>query len=462
MNKSLSRRDFLKLAGVTSAGLALSACGVNATDLPTATSIPPTGTSFPTETLTPTLTSTPILPLEQLPQTKQALGEFVRVFQAAGVDISTEQLIQKGLNNITATGMDEKQYDIAFVQVENYGNYPLIIKKTDDGKWSEVNGINTKPITGIDMGVFVGGYGFPDYYNLLKETQKRFFSMPSVFMSWKDVSKWGSEGVDDDYKTACAYNTENIMLHPLIWENELPDNINILSGETLRAKLLEFVRTTVKTYPKVTMFTLNEMSDEFLGKIGSTQEQQEFIHSLSSIIKDENPNRLVILNDTLNHGSDSYNGNKNKRTEKSLENFAQDIDVLGIELSVDAGHVPPEGWQEMIYDRMKFYYQNYGKKMIVSEFSVNIKDVQGANRVMTQSDIYEQLVAGIQRANKELGNICKLINVLTIGDKFSPFKRTPTQFGYSKISDVTMFDDELLRKAAWFGTMKGLFSVVAS
>jgi hypothetical protein len=143
MSKNLSRRDFLKLAGATSAGLALSACGVKVTELPTVTSIPPTGTPLPTETLTPTstltstsipptgtplptetltptstLTSTPSLPLEQLPQTKQALTEFVQAFQTVGTEISTDQLIQQGLEIHTIAGNDEKQYDIAFVHIE--------------------------------------------------------------------------------------------------------------------------------------------------------------------------------------------------------------------------------------------------------------------------------------------------------------------------------------------------------
>ena len=56
MSKNLSRRDFLKLAGATSAGFALSACGVKAAEAPTATFIPPTIT--PTVILTSTATST--------------------------------------------------------------------------------------------------------------------------------------------------------------------------------------------------------------------------------------------------------------------------------------------------------------------------------------------------------------------------------------------------------------------
>jgi len=118
------------LAGVTSAGLALSACGVKATEFPAATFVHPTETIIPTVTSVPT--STPTLPLEQLSQTQKALAEFVKAFQSVGVDTSTDQLIQKGLEIRTITGKDKEQYEIALVHVENPdmlgGDYPLMIK----------------------------------------------------------------------------------------------------------------------------------------------------------------------------------------------------------------------------------------------------------------------------------------------------------------------------------------------
>jgi hypothetical protein len=157
MNKKLSRRDFLKLAGVTSAGLALSACGVNATELPTATFLSPTGTPLPTETITPTLTSTPI-PLEQLPETKQALAEFVQAFETAGVNISSEQLIQKGLEIRTITGKDGNQHDVALAHVENSpldGDYPLMIKI--DGEWEFATPKNLGTMQNKLIGISVAG-----------------------------------------------------------------------------------------------------------------------------------------------------------------------------------------------------------------------------------------------------------------------------------------------------------------
>jgi hypothetical protein len=57
MNKILSRRDFLKLAGVTSVGLTLSACGVDVNQLSTPTSV---AASFPSLTPIPLPTQTAV------------------------------------------------------------------------------------------------------------------------------------------------------------------------------------------------------------------------------------------------------------------------------------------------------------------------------------------------------------------------------------------------------------------
>lgn len=64
--QSLTRRDFLKLAGVTSTGLALSACGVDLTHVPASTETPivkplPAATTGPRPTPTPSLLNSPTL-----------------------------------------------------------------------------------------------------------------------------------------------------------------------------------------------------------------------------------------------------------------------------------------------------------------------------------------------------------------------------------------------------------------
>jgi len=77
----LTRRDFLKVAGITSAGLALSACGVDVTKLPdptaTETLLPPTSTNTPEPTATIT------------PKTPETLRDFAEIL---GIKIGTRVL----------------------------------------------------------------------------------------------------------------------------------------------------------------------------------------------------------------------------------------------------------------------------------------------------------------------------------------------------------------------------------
>lgn len=79
MAKKLSRRDFIKLSGVTSVGMLLAACGVKATEIPTSTStLLPSLTPLPTQISIPTATATPLPPS-------------LRTFASqAGIEIGTE------------------------------------------------------------------------------------------------------------------------------------------------------------------------------------------------------------------------------------------------------------------------------------------------------------------------------------------------------------------------------------
>lgn len=105
-NNRLSRRDFLKMAGVTSAGLALSACGLKATDLPvltaTPTLLPSAATSLPTNTQMPeqTSTSTPHPP-ETIREFADALGIKIAVMlntDKLGLEIGKVKYVDSAVN----------------------------------------------------------------------------------------------------------------------------------------------------------------------------------------------------------------------------------------------------------------------------------------------------------------------------------------------------------------------------
>jgi endo-1,4-beta-xylanase len=70
----LTRRDFLRVAGVTTAGLALSTCGLDATKLPEPTVLP-TSTPLPAPSTTPSITSIPSPTQTPLPPTLRSLAD---------------------------------------------------------------------------------------------------------------------------------------------------------------------------------------------------------------------------------------------------------------------------------------------------------------------------------------------------------------------------------------------------
>ena len=342
MNKNLSRRDFLKLAGVTSAGLALSACGVKATEFPTATTIPPTGTPLPAPTLTPT----PTLTLEQLPQTKQALTEFVQAFQAAGMNISTHKLIQKGLEIRNVIG-NEKQFKVGLAHVESSdgleGDYPLMIMAA--GEWEEITPSKLYSINNWVLETAFATYNHEiddtwtpmlqnkNYTKLAKESCNRILitgeldtnwvfsyfkkgDWDTVLKDWDKIKekldknevpagfeyKW--QGSEEFVKFAIDNNMS--IRASLISDWDVPSDFNLYSKEDVK-RLLEFtVKTRVIKYSRQIetwnlpneLIVRSQYNNGFFsgGKLSALDS-----HKLTAqFIKEVNPNaRLVLAEDFI-------------------------------------------------------------------------------------------------------------------------------------------------------------------
>jgi len=337
MNKKLSRRDFLKLASVTSASLALSACGVKATELPTATSLPPTGTLLPTETFTPqpgagrdldvaptgtllptetftppaTLTSTPTLPLEQLPETKQAIAEFIQAFQSASMDITSDQLLQKGLEIRTITSKDKKQSDVAFIHVESSlqfsetlaGNYPLMIK-TGGGEWKEA----TIGDLATTQGVLVRAlYAWDDKFALeiLKNQFNGLILDGGLHWKWLLAKKGKLDFYGPDIiRDYAIKNNLPIQGNHLIWgsyehlsdwlidgnfsKSELTDLMLSVSGEVVKR-----YKGTVDVWSVLNEYGYNPSSDFWYQKFGEDFSAFEDVFVQTHTI---DPNAKLIFN----------------------------------------------------------------------------------------------------------------------------------------------------------------------
>jgi len=83
----LTRRDFLKVAGVTSASLALSACGVKATNLPT--SFATSTISVPTQTAVPSITPSPTSDVQKIfnDLLQESISRYAKPFGLNATDV---------------------------------------------------------------------------------------------------------------------------------------------------------------------------------------------------------------------------------------------------------------------------------------------------------------------------------------------------------------------------------------
>lgn len=163
MTKKLSRRDFLKVTGVMSASLILSACGVKASEFPTATSLPSTSTPLPTITSTPLPVPTPTVEdLKMNGIVQKAVDKLVIEFNKKGITIAKEVLSQSGLKVVRINGIDEnsmaKKYDVVITSASpsgEGGGYPVAMIDSENNSVEKININAILGMIGIDYDIIV-------------------------------------------------------------------------------------------------------------------------------------------------------------------------------------------------------------------------------------------------------------------------------------------------------------------
>ena len=461
MVKKLSRRDFLKLTGVTSASLALSACGVKASEFPTAISISPTGISLPTETLTstPTLTPTPTLPLEQLPQTKEALTDFIRAFQATGADVSADQLLRKGLEIRSMTDKDEKQYEVALAHIENPvrlgGDYPLMIKM--NGEWKEATFRNMADKRGIKIGT---NYGTPYFDSTtvqkLKELVAKHYNfaiIDTIAMQQTEQKQgiFNFSKADEAVKEAIAndmYTEGDDLLfgasnQKWTYMKDLKDKG--ASKEELKQAMINHIEKVVshfkgqmKQWSIVCEMGRSNGDDVYMDIIG-----EEYVDIAFQKVKDVDPTARRVLTETR---AETRSGKNYAKTKTRIGRLKEKglIDAVAIELHIDVSRIPSK--QELIET-----FQSYGIEVITSSVDIDMSKVSGTNseRLIKQAEIaiiiYEAMV--------ESGVSTTLTFWEGFGDQYNWLVRN------LKITKpmATPFDDNLNPKAVYYALLQKMF-----
>jgi len=264
MNKKMSRRDFLKLAGVTSAGLALSACGVKATESPEPILTPmPTATTA--HTPVPTATSEPmsIFGEYQIPEklVLSSITQFVYALNLANIQLSVEQ-IKSGIKVQKING------DSALCAItSNTGNaisdgLPLLIanqgqnSELKKAEWKKVTFANSGKTVELPVGTTVypveptvygdGMFTVGSYADALKQ-----FGVVWDEDDYRDDfrKKYGDYAPDNLRRAAISGGDGGMIMMPanLIYHQHIsPDILNISSSDIeIKNKVGESIRGTI-------------------------------------------------------------------------------------------------------------------------------------------------------------------------------------------------------------------------
>jgi len=324
MSKKLSRRDFLKLAGVTSAGLALSACGVNATELPTATLIPPTETAIPTLTASPT--STPnfdnlmkvinlqidkIATAYSLPENQKDILknciEKVEVENKAFWIISSSLIDQQDKKLADMIGDTPLALQNDYESWSNPG-FKDVTKIHIGGNFEEQENGSDKPMrTNFEFGVFGSQWGATAFQGRNNKNIDDFVTINADGSSTLHASKLDFSWYED-YQSRQALSHldgegRRLMLFHLIYPRDwtVPHGYKNLTKQQATDIMVQYIEYTVKRFKnKVFGYSVvNEfgMPDDVMMKIIG----KEYIDIAFETVRKADPTALTILNHHENH-----------------------------------------------------------------------------------------------------------------------------------------------------------------
>jgi len=409
MNKKLSRRDFLKLAGITSTGLALSACGVKATEIPTATFVSPTNTATPT--LTPAPTSTPNF--ENLTKViNEQIDKIVRAYQL--VDSQKEILA----NSIETIEVEGKHFWLISSNLLNthdkklaelLGDIPVAIQR-DFEKWDspyikEVSNIpigaqfsqqgnGSAEVLGNNFNFFIiasdwGMSSFGDVKELHRtgvETKRTIFDYitivddknvvlnqdPSLY-SWADYTDYQvNEALkyiqNDNKKMDKGNQNRRLVMLPVVYPSgQTPKDFEKLTKEQAISFLKQYVALIVNHYKKyffayvgVTEFELG--NDVLIRQVGI-----EYIDVVYQAIRDADQSAVTILENADNHVP---NGLMTEATRKMAQHLKEKdlVDYIAAECHID---LFPGSPHDETYDEIFQTFKNYPLPTFPSSIDIN-------------------------------------------------------------------------------------------
>ena len=412
----LTRRDFLRLCGTSSIGLALAACAITPT--PTAT---PTPTSTPAPTNTALPTATPTLTNTSLP---------TRTATATATVTATATPRPPTLRDYA----DKLKMDIGVhLAADSRPDQPFPLPKYREIIANEFNLVVVE--SGLNWGYWEWQRGRP-IYNLID---------PQVQFAQEDKMKIRGAHLIVGRHTGGG----------------LPDWI--VNGNFSRDELINLIRSRINQLltrykGKIAQWSVvgephifpywpyahDDLFDEIIGP--------EYVDIAFQAARESDPSAILILNQDNNYsssytspGSPGMNTKVNKEIVQRLASKGL-IDGVGVEMHINP--TKPLDKQDVIAT-----LKSYGVPVYVTEFDVRLSNVTGTQeeRFAKQAQIYKDML----EAAIESG-VCKSSSVYDIGDKYSWYETFKQLQYYSPIADATPFDDDLQPKPAYFALLQVL------
>jgi len=492
MNKNkLTRRDFLKLAGSASAGLALSACGVKATKLPGLTATVPAAPSLiPTQTITATPTGTPIPALSEisipvpdprftnpelfdLRESNAPIPQFVNGINMAGIKITPED-VAKYLQYQVLKNIDGEKFVIGYFALDlNNQKYdglervvPILIASEVDSKWvwKEAMLKNLAEPLHFLIGTGVGGFGFAEYYKQMVEIQTRGdFNLALLWVG----NRWGSNSeppptpifyrdTDSDVNIAQRANMAGYG-HLLLWGAEAPKWLRTggYTRDEVIAMMQDSIRSAMNRYKGKIKYwnVVNEAysggstgGDFFLEKIGP-----EYVEIAFQTAREADSSAILIYNDYSNHTVEGQRTSHTKRIVEDLKSKGL-IDMVGLETILFYPDIPTK---KQLIDGMRYYEI----PVMVTEFNVNMARFNGSDdeKYSVQAKIYQDAIEAALESE-----VCREFIMFLVSDAANFWQTQANLPGASPKNDPSPFDKQFRPKPAYYASRAAFYHYLVS
>jgi endo-1,4-beta-xylanase len=298
---------------------------------------------------------------------------------------------------------------------------------------------------GFNIGTFLG-----NKESRQVEIEFREFNLGHIFSGWvySEPKRGEFELTSLRYFGRLASEASMLTRAQLIWPADIPQWVS--SGGYSRSELInimqEHIRGVMVPYKDLVKewWVVNETynppyrnNDVLYKTIGP-----DYVEIAFETARETDPSAILIYNDADNHSSNGVSVRVTKEIIGRLKPRGL-VDAVGLQMHLD-GTKPPQ--RADVIATM----QSYGLPVVVTEFDVNIANMQGDNdsRFIQQAAVYgDMLSAAIE------SGVCKSFLVFGMKDSASIWETQSQLRGFSPDADALIYDDNFEPKPAYYAML---------